>query len=88
MVTRFVTEEKVLDKIDEVKKKLGIEVSNYSSAMEAICNFALEELELRKKYEENLECMFNLLMEYRSDLVYSNGLVLKEFLQTYKTITS
>ena len=62
-------------------------LKNYSSAMEKICDFVLEELELRKKYEENLECMFNLLMEYRSDIVYTDSPEVTECLQTYKTIT-
>ena len=83
MEAKFSMDTKLMDKIDQVKKRLGIDSKNYVMSIENICDTVLE---LMEKYEEHMEIMFKLLMEYWSDIVYANSATLKECLLTYQSI--
>jgi len=64
MNVRIVSNDAILDKIDAVKKILGIDVKDYSSAIRMICDQVLDLLEVI----EDLQDFNNDLL----DLVFSN----------------
>ena len=86
MTVRIVTDTSVLDKIDEVKRRLGIEVAEYSTAIGMICDVVLDDLELKEKYVNAMECLFNSLMELNSGNVDVSSDLMKECMTVYQSI--
>ena len=52
MEAKFSMDTNLMDKIDEVKKRLGIDSKNYVMSIENICDTVLE---LMEKYEDYLD---------------------------------
>ena len=86
MTVRIVTDTSVLDKIDEVKKRFGIEVAEYSTAIGMICDVVLDDLELKEKYVNAMECLFTSLMERDSGNVDVSSDLMKECMTVYQSI--
>jgi len=86
MNVKIVTDDKLLEKIDKVKNHLGIDVNNYSTAIGLICDATLDDLELKEKYMEVMEKLFNLLMNSNSESFIMTSEVLKEGMMVYKNI--
>ena len=86
MNVRIVTDDTLLDKIDEVKNRLGIKVNKYSTAIGMICDVVLADLELKKKYTEAMENLFSLLQESNSGSVDMSSESVKEGLLVYQSI--
>ena len=86
MTIRIVTDTSVLDKVDEVKKRLGIEVAEYSTAIGMICDVVLDDLELKEKYVNVMECLFSSLMERDSGNVDVSSDLMKECMTVYQSI--
>jgi len=84
MNVKILTDDKLLDKIDEVKKRIGIDVSKYSTAIDLICDSVLDDLELKEKYLNAMEYLFTECSSGGSDI---SSDAMKDCIMVYKSIT-